>query len=230
MNPKLVTITVDGACLGNGQIQTRAAAAAILNYRGRRRAVAEFIGKSTNQRAEIIAAALGLESLKEPCQVILRSDSRYVVQTMTGNFRRKSNHDCWTRLDAASQLHDITYEWIKGHDGDPEQEAADTLARTTAEIGDVNPTILTETIARLDHNVTPALRHAVSKGLKYLASECDGARAKDAAGFSKFDADFGHRLAAKTSLTPRELAAGRSLLRRYAAQLIAHDPTIVAII
>jgi len=60
---KLVTITADGACLGNGQAQTRAAAAAILNYQGRRRAVAEYIGESTNQRAEIIAVARGLESL-----------------------------------------------------------------------------------------------------------------------------------------------------------------------
>ncbi len=74
-NNKQVTITVDGACLGNGQAQTRAAAAAILNYRGHRRAVAEFIGQGTNQRAEIIAAACGLESLTQPCTVILRSDS-----------------------------------------------------------------------------------------------------------------------------------------------------------
>ena len=51
---KLVTITVDGACLGNGQSQSRAAAAGILNYQGHRRAVAEYIGQSTNQRAEIL--------------------------------------------------------------------------------------------------------------------------------------------------------------------------------
>jgi len=230
MNEKFVTVTVDGACPGNGQANARAAAAAILNYRGRRRAVAEFIGQSTNQRAEIIAAALALESLTQPCKVTLRSDSKYVVQTMSGNFKRKTNLDCWTRLDNAAELHEVTYEWIEGHKGDPEQEAADTIARAVARLGHVDSTVLSETIQRLDNNITPALRNAVSKGLKYLAAKCDGAFRQDGVGFSKFDANFGHRLAAKPSLTPRELAAGRSLLRRYAAQLNVYDPTIVAII
>ena len=63
---KQVTITTDGACLGNGQNETRAAAAAILEYQGHKRAIACYIGPSTNQRAEITAAAFALESLKEP--------------------------------------------------------------------------------------------------------------------------------------------------------------------
>ena len=85
---KLVTLTVDGACLGNGQSQSRAAAAGILNYQGHRRAVAEYIGQSTNQRAEILSAACGLEALKEPCQVIspigltlCRRNDEWQVQT-----------------------------------------------------------------------------------------------------------------------------------------------------
>jgi len=146
---KIVNITVDGACLGNGQAQTRAAAAAILNYDGHRRGVAEYIGPGTNQKAEILAAACGLEALNQPCRVILRSDSRYVVETMNGRFRRKSNRDAWARLDTAAQRHQVTYEWIKGHNGDPEQEAADMIARTIAELGEVKPIILTETIERL---------------------------------------------------------------------------------
>jgi len=155
---KIVKITVDGACLGNGQAQTRAAAAAILNYDGHRRAVAEYIGPGTNQKAEIAAAACGLEALNQPCRVILRSDSRYVVETMKGNFRRKSNLDCWTRLDNAAQQHEVTYEWIKGHNGDPEQEAADTIARMIAELGHVRPIILAESIERLNNHLTPATR------------------------------------------------------------------------
>src|SRR5436190_17736571 len=103
---KTVIITADGACLGNGQENTRAAAAAILEYNGRRRAVAQYIGPSTNQRAEVTAAAFALESLKEPCTVILRSDSQYVVETMTGNFKRKSNLELWLKLDAAAANHD----------------------------------------------------------------------------------------------------------------------------
>jgi ribonuclease HI len=227
---KLVTITVDGACLGNGQTQSRAAAAGILNYQGHRRAVAEYIGQSTNQRAEILSAACGLAALTEPCQIILRSDSRYVVETMKGKFRRKSNLDCWARLDAAAQQHEITYVWIKGHNGDPEQEAADTIARTTAEIGEVRALILTEAIERLNNHVTPALRVAVIKGLRYLANACDGARKRDSVGFNKYDADLGHELAAKSSLTERDIATGRALLRRYSAQLTSYDPTILAII
>jgi len=112
---KHVVITVDGACLGNRQPEnTRAAAAAILNYQGHRRAVGEYIGHSTNQRAEIIAAAIGLESLKERCYVTLRTDSRYVTETMQGHFRRKTNFDCWERLDAAKGPHVV---WFKGSSG-----------------------------------------------------------------------------------------------------------------
>ncbi len=227
---KLVTLTVDGACLGNGQSQSRAAAAGILNYQGHRRAVSEYIGPSTNQRAEILSAAFGLEALKKPCQVILRSDSRYVVETMNGKFRRKSNLDCWARLDAAAQKHEVTYEWIKGHNGDPEQETADTLARTTAQIGEVKTIILTEAIERLNNHVTPALCDAVIKGLQHLARACDGALKRDSAGFNKYDAELGHRLATKNSLTPREIKTGRTLLQRYRAQLTSFDPTLAAII
>jgi ribonuclease HI len=231
---KLVIITVDGACLGNGQseIQTRAAAAGILNYQGRRRAVAEYIGESTNQRAEIIAAAVGLESLKEPCAVIIRSDSKYVVQTMKGEFKRRTNLDLWARLDQAAQRHTVTYEWVKGHSGDSEQEAADTIARATAELGHINQVILTEVAQRLanENVITPVLRNAVTEGLTYLANDCDGAKKRDGVGFNKFDTDLGHRLAAKQSLSINEFAVGRRLLRRYTAQLAYYNPTIAAII
>ncbi len=229
---KLVIITADGACLGNGQtqVQTRAAAAALLNYQGHRRAVAEFIGESTNQRAEIIAVALGLESLKEPCTVIIRSDSKYVIETMKGGFKRRTNLEYWARLDAAAQAHTVTYEWIKGHNGDPEQEAADTVARSTAEIGQVDDLILTEMVQRLQNVITPALRTAVAEGLTYLANDCDGARKRDGVGFNKFDAELGHRLARKQTLSIKEFAVGRRLLRRYVTQLAGYNPTIAAII
>ena len=232
-NPaKLVLITVDGACLGNGQSHTRAAAAGILNYNGRRRAVAEFIGPSTNQRAEIIAAALGLESLKEPCTVIIRSDSKYVVQTMNGEFKRRTNLDLWTRLDHAAKRHTVTYEWVKGHNGDPEQEAADRLARATAELGEVNDILLIEIAHQLqnDNTITPVLRNAIAEGLAYLANGCDGARKRDGVGFDKFDTNLGHRLAKKEFLTDTDFAVSRTLLRRYITQLASHNPTIAAII
>ena len=232
-NPaKLVLITVDGACLGNGQSHTRAAAAGILNYNGRRRAVAEFIGPSTNQRAEIIAAAVGLESLNEPCTVILRSDSQYVVQTMNGEFKRRTNLDLWARLDRAAARHVVTFKWVKGHSGDPEQEAADKLARATAELGEINDVLLTEIAHQLqdENSITPVLRNAIAQGLTYLANDCDGARKRDGVGFDKFDTDLGHRLANKDLLTDTDFRVSRRLLRRYHGQLANFNPTIAAII
>ncbi len=138
---KQVTITTDGACLGNGQNETRAAAAAILEYQGHKRAIGCYIGPSTNQRAEITAAAFALESLKEPCTVILRTDSQY---------KRRTSLDCWQRLDEAATPHEVTYEWVRGHDGDPDQEAADKLARSTARLGEATELMLTETVQRLN--------------------------------------------------------------------------------
>ena len=90
---KSVTIFCDGSSLGNGQSSTRAAAVALLGFKGIWRAVGEYLGHATNQQAEVTAAALGLEALTEPCSVQLFTDSRYVVETMSGRFRRKTNHE-----------------------------------------------------------------------------------------------------------------------------------------
>src|SRR2546425_11444227 len=98
---KLVTIFCDGSSLGNGRDEARAAAVALLGYQGLWRAFGSYLGKATNQQAEIAAAALGLEALREPCRVSVHTDSRYVIETMKGKFRRKTNHEWWKRLDEA---------------------------------------------------------------------------------------------------------------------------------
>ena len=85
-NLKQVLIFCGGSSRGNGQDASRAAAVALLGYRGYWRAVGEYLGKATNQQAEIAAAAVGLESLTQPCQVNVFTDSRYVVETMNGRF------------------------------------------------------------------------------------------------------------------------------------------------
>lgn len=139
---KLVTIFCDGSSLGNGQAQTRAAGVALLGYRGLWRAFGTYLGTATNQQAEIAAAALGLNSLREPCRVRLVTDSRYVVETMSGRFRRKSNLDWWQKLDEAARPHNVTWEWAKGHAGHVIQEAADKAARRIAALGRVDDTIL----------------------------------------------------------------------------------------
>ena len=146
---KSVTIFCDGSSLGNGQVSTRAAAVAMLGYQGLWRAVGEYLGHATNQQAEVVAAALGLESLTEPCNVQLFTDSRYVVETMGGRFRRKTNHEWWARLDKAAARHQVKWRWVKGHDGDLVQEAVDKAARRIAAAGRVDEEILRAAIDKV---------------------------------------------------------------------------------
>ncbi len=146
---KAVTVFCDGSSLGNGQAATRAAAVALLGYQGVWRAVGNYLGHATNQQAEIAAAAVGLESLSEPCRVHLFTDSRYVVETMSGRFRRKTNHDWWQRLDKAAIGHEVKWEWLRGHDGHLVQEAADRAARRIAASGQVDEATLRDAVDRV---------------------------------------------------------------------------------
>src|SRR4051812_25393754 len=146
---KDVTIVCDGSSLGNGRGTTRAAAVALLEFKGLWKAVGEYLGNATNQQAEIAAATVGLATLKEPCRVKLLSDSRYVVETMGGTWKRKTNHEWWKRLDQAAAGHHITWEWVKGHDGHLAQEAADKTARKIAEIGHVDRELLEDAAASI---------------------------------------------------------------------------------
>jgi ribonuclease HI len=148
-NLKQVTIFCDGSSLGNGQVSTRAAAVALLGFKGVWRAVGEYLGNATNQQAEVVAAALGLEALREPCRVHLFTDSRYVVETMGGRFRRKTNHEWWARLDKAATRHDVKWEWVRGHDGNLVQEAVDKAARKIAAAGRVDEEILRAAIDKV---------------------------------------------------------------------------------
>ena len=143
---KQVTIFCDGSSLGNGQASSRAAAVALLGYKGIWRAVGEYLGRATNQQAEIVAAAVGLEALREACDVKLFTDSRYVVETMSGRFRRKTNLEWWQRLDRAANRHKVHWEWTRGHVGHVLQEAADNAARRIAAAGQVDELILSDAV------------------------------------------------------------------------------------
>lgn len=145
-NMKEVTIVCDGSSLGNGKGNPRAAAVAVLGFKGIWKAFGAYLGNATNQQAEIAAAALGLENLKEPCRVKLLSDSRYVVETMGGTWKRKTNHDWWERLDKATDNHQINWQWIKGHAGHEVQEVADKAARTIAAAGHVDNEMLEDLV------------------------------------------------------------------------------------
>jgi len=143
---KQVEIFCDGSSLGNGQDSSRAAAVALLGYKGIWRAVGEYLGRATNQQAEIVAAAVGLEALREPCDVKVFTDSRYVVETMCGRFRRKTNLPWWERLDRAAGRHKVHWEWTRGHVGHLLQEAADNAARRIAAVGRVDELILRDAV------------------------------------------------------------------------------------
>jgi len=146
---KQVTVFCDGSSLGNGRGETRAAAVALLGYRGLWRCFGEYLGSATNQQAEVAAAALALESLREPCSVHLHSDSRYVIETMSGRYRRKTNHAWWERLDKAARKHEVTWEWVEGHAGHVVQEAADRAARNIAKHGRVEEEVLRDAVDRV---------------------------------------------------------------------------------
>lgn len=143
---KQVAIFCDGSSLGNGQVAARAAAVALLGYKGYWRAVGEYLGVATNQQAEIAAAAVGLEALLQPCQVSVFTDSRYVVETMNGRFKRKANLPWWERLDKAAAAHKVHWEWTRGHAGHLLQEAADSAARRIAAAGHVEESILRDAV------------------------------------------------------------------------------------
>jgi ribonuclease HI len=141
---KEVLIYCDGSSLGNGQASPRAAAVALLGFKGVWRAFGLYLGNATNQQAEIVAAAVGLENLREPCGVKVLTDSRYVVETMSGRFRRKTNLEWWERLDRAARPHRVEWQWIKGHAGQRAQEAVDKAARKIAALGRAEESLLRE--------------------------------------------------------------------------------------
>ena len=138
--PSAVEIFTDGACRGN---PGPGGWAAILRYRGVEKELTGYDPDTTNNRMEMIAAIAGLEALKRPCRVRLYSDSQYLRDGITkwiNGWKRRGwrtadkqpvkNIDLWQRLDAASARHVVTWEWVRGHAGHPENERADALART----------------------------------------------------------------------------------------------------
>lgn len=146
---KEVTIVCDGSSLGNGRDNARAAAVALIGFKGYWKAFGKYLGNATNQQAEIAAAALGLRNLKEPCRVHLFSDSRYVVETMGGTWKRKANHEWWANLEEAASGHKIEWQWIRGHAGHQIQEIADQIARRIAADGHVDTEMLEDAVLEI---------------------------------------------------------------------------------
>jgi len=93
--------------------------------------VHEFNGhepQTTNNRMELTAAIEGLRATPPESHVLLRSDSQYVVKTVTDNWKRNANKDLWPLLDAEIDARTVRFEWVRGHDTDPINNRADELA------------------------------------------------------------------------------------------------------
>ncbi|MCA1909124.1 MAG: ribonuclease HI [Magnetospirillum sp.] len=134
-----VEIFTDGACSGN---PGPGGWGAILRFKGVEKELCGGEADTTNNRMEMMAAIIALETLTRPCAVTLYTDSQYVMKGMTewlrgwkargwktADKKPVKNDDLWKRLDLACARHQIDWQWVKGHAGHPENERADQLAR-----------------------------------------------------------------------------------------------------
>lgn len=135
----------DGACSGN---PGPGGWGVILRYGGHERELSGYEGQTTNNRMELMAAIVALETLTRGCAVRLVSDSQYVVLGATrwlAQWKRRGwrtagrspvkNADLWQRLERAMAAHEVRWEWTRGHRGHPENERADALARAALDGG-----------------------------------------------------------------------------------------------
>ncbi len=140
---KQVEIFTDGSCLGN---PGPGGYGIVLRYKTTEKQLSKGYSLTTNNRMEMMAAVVALRTLKEPCQVVLTTDSQYVRQGITQwihNWKKRDwktadkkpvkNADLWKALDIETKRHNIEWKWVKGHAGHRENEICDEIARAAAE-------------------------------------------------------------------------------------------------
>ena len=133
-----VAIFTDGACSGN---PGPGGWGAILRYQGIEKELSGGEKETTNNRMEMMAVIVALESIKRPCQITITTDSQYVMKGMTEwlpdwkkrHWKTKSNKpvknaDLWQRMDKAAGRHKLEWQWVRGHQGHADNERADKLA------------------------------------------------------------------------------------------------------
>ena len=138
-----VEIYTDGACSGN---PGPGGWGAILRSKDTEKELSGGDKDTTNNRMEMMAVIVALEALTRPCKVTITTDSQYVLKGMTewlAGWKKKNwmtasrkpvkNVDLWQRMDEAAQIHSLSWEWVRGHQGHPENERADQLAVTAHE-------------------------------------------------------------------------------------------------
>jgi ribonuclease HI len=135
-----VEIYTDGACSGN---PGPGGWGSVLLYNGHRREISGGDAETTNNRMEMMAVIKALETLRRSCNVMIYTDSVYVMKGITEwieqwkkrNWKTAAkkpvkNAELWLRLEQALLPHDVKWTWVKGHSGVPENERADELATT----------------------------------------------------------------------------------------------------
>jgi ribonuclease HI len=141
---KKVELYTDGACRGN---PGPGGWGAILVYRGNEKELSGGEASTTNNRMELMAAIAGMSALREPCQIVLTSDSKYLVDAINKgwlaswkrNGWRKAdksavlNVELWQKIDSLLEIHDVSFVWVHGHTGHPYNERCDALATAFAD-------------------------------------------------------------------------------------------------
>ncbi len=143
MNAERVKIYTDGACKGN---PGPGGWAALLIYKDAEKELSGYEANTTNNRMELMAAIMAVESLKRAVAADIYTDSQYLRQGITDwihnwkkngwrNAQKKpvQNSDLWQRLDQAVKDHDLKWHWVRGHNGHPENERVDQLANAAIE-------------------------------------------------------------------------------------------------
>jgi ribonuclease HI len=152
MNPKRVIIYTDGGCCGN---PGPGGYGVVMLYGEKRRELSGGFRLTTNNRMELIAAIRGLEALRESCEVVLFTDSQYVVNGImkgwaerwrANGWRRNKkefaeNRDLWARLLQLTAEHQVRLEWVRGHAGDKENECCDRLAGLASRMAGLEPDV-----------------------------------------------------------------------------------------
>lgn len=136
--PERVDIFTDGACRGN---PGPGGWAALLRYGDSETTIHGAVMQTTNNRMELQAALSALQKLKRPCSVRITTDSEYLMKGIlewmpnwklkgwkTSSRKPVKNQDLWQQLDRQVEMHDVTWNWVKGHAGHVENERVDRLA------------------------------------------------------------------------------------------------------
>ncbi len=139
---KRTILYTDGACLGN---PGAGGWASILVYKNHRKILSGNEADTTNNRMELIAVIKGLSALKRPVNITIVTDSKYVMDGIdkwitnwkqnnwkTAAKKAVKNKDLWIKLDELCSLHQVDWQWIKGHSGHAENEECDQIAQTEA--------------------------------------------------------------------------------------------------